>query len=246
MFFFRCCPMCRTEIQSWTTKKYVQLTLDEQKQQDQVPLDEQMQQDQVPLDEQNQQDQVPLDEQMQQDQVPLDEQKQEEEVSKIPDKKIGGIATQIFYELCRFDSTENFLNCLKCLYAVKAELSLFEILLILRANLCIFSCRYHSEEFIERFKALDIILALQLIEGTIRYMFHELLTGSLKLSAHERLVKINMNMFSCNFRYVQWLVQIMMAVTVNAFPTIRGEILNPNNEVLKLLDELFISSLESA
>ena len=241
--------MCRTEIQSWTTKKYVQLALDEQKQQDQVPLDEQKQQDQVPLDEQKKQDQVPLDEQKQQDQVhldeqkqqdqvPLDEQKQHEEVSQIPDRRIGDIPPQIFYELCRFDSTENFLNCLKCLYAVKDELSLLEILLILRSNLCIFSCRYHSKEFIVRFKALDIISALQVIEGTIRYMFLGLQSGSLKLSAHERSVKTIMHTLSCNFRYVQWQVQIMMAVSAIAFPTNREEILNPKNEVLKLLNEI--------
>ena len=228
---FRCCPMCRTEIRSWTTKKYVQLTLDEQKQQDQVPLDEQKRQDLVPLDEQEQQDLVPLDEQKQQDQVPLNEQRQQEEVSQILDKKIGGNATQIFYELCRFDSTENFLNCLKCLYAVKAELSLFEIILILRSNLCIFSCMYHSREFIKRFESLDIISALQVIEGTIRYMLRELLTGRLKLSAHEPSVKMNMHILSLQ-------VKILMDVSAEAFPTNREEILNPKNDVVKLLDEI--------
>ena len=197
-----------------------------------------MQQDQVPLDEQEQQDLVPLDEQKQQDQDPLDEQKQQEEVSQILDKKIGGIATQLFYELCRFDSTENFLNCLKCLYAVKAELSLFEILLILRTNLCIFSCGYHSREFIERFKALDIILTFQVIEGTLRYLFRELLSGSLKLSAHEPSVTMNMDILSSNFRFVQWQVQIMMSLSTKAFPTNREDILNPKNDVLKLLDEI--------
>ena len=193
--------MCRTEVQSWTTKRLVQLTLDPQKQQE----------------------------------LPLDEQRQQEEISQIPNKKETGTSNEMFFELCRFDSSDNFRNCLKGLNAVKAELSLFEFLLIMRANLFIFPCRDHSNEFIKMFKASDIILALEVIEETIRYMVVEVQSGRMQFPSHGQTH--NYMPLRC-FWDLQLEVEMMMDVSVRAFPTNRKVILKQKNKVLKMLDEM--------
>ena len=107
--------MCRTEIQCWTTKKIVQQTLDEQKRREEISPDELRHEEVSEVE-------------IRQEEVTQDAERENE---------VDGFK---YCELSRFNSFDNFLNCLTCLYHVKAELSYFEILLILRSNLAIGRC----------------------------------------------------------------------------------------------------------
>ena len=86
--------MCRKDVVSWTTKKLVQLALNEQKQheiQHKVSIPELKQHDEVPVAEQGQQ-----------------------EVSQKLNNTEGDTSKRRNYEICRFDSLKNILNCLEC------------------------------------------------------------------------------------------------------------------------------------
>ena len=191
--------MCRTEIHCWTTKRLVQLTLEEQRQQEEVYLDGQRQQEEVTLDEQGKQEKVPLDEHRQQTGVPLDKQmqqvevsmvgqRQQELVSHIPNKEEAGTSKKIYYELGRFDSSDNLVNCFKCLNAVKDKLSTFEVMLILCTNLSPFRCPRHTRKFTKKYKfeVRDVISILQLVEPIIRFLVGKVQKFVLATPSHER------------------------------------------------------------
>ena len=251
--------MCRTNIQSWTTKNIARLTLDEQRQQVEVIVDEQGQQVEVIADEQRQQVEVIADEQRQQVDVIADEQRQQVEViaderrqqveviadeqrqkdkiSQIPNKEVGGTSVELFYEVCRFDSSDNFLNCLQCLDSVKSELSLIEILQILLSNLSIGICTKYKRSCIafSKFEAPCIISGLQIVESIIRYVLREGQNGRLKMPSegHSDIVE----RFLFCFGEIQTLIYGIRLLCDTAFPSNKEEINRQEKVLHKLLDE---------
>ena len=274
--------MCRTEIHCWTTKRYVQLTLDiqrqleevpldehrqheevqlnEQRQQEEVHLNERKQQEQVHLNEQNQQEEVHLNEQRQheevhlnehrqqeqdhpieqrqQDDVLMDEQRQMDEISQMPNKGKGFISKNIFYELCRFNSSDNFLNCLKCLNLKKHQLSLFEILLILRANLITLRCNEHGDAFIEKFKfeASAMSLTFYFLESTIRFLLTEVQNGRLTMPS-QGSYRPNTELM-CVMDISKLVHEDLVHLFAALFPKHQEEIFEHERVTLKMLDEI--------
>ena len=273
--------MCRTEIRCWTTKRLVELTLDEQRHLEEVPMDEQMKQEKVPMDEQRQLEEVPMDEQMNQEEVPmdehrqqegvhldeqrrqkevhldeqrqqeevplyeqrqqeevnLDEQRQLEEVSQIPNTKERSTPSEIFYELCRFDSPANFLNCLKCLKYKKNELSFMEIVLILRANLSMILCFEHGSAFIvkSKFNTPDMWFILLLIKSTTRFLLTEVQNRRLTLPFQDSFKPLILLICILD---IQDIVKKLAKFFAAEFPNQREEVFEHERATLNMLIEI--------
>lgn len=177
----------------------------------------------------------------QQEEVALDTQSQQEVVSHSPNNEEIAPLKEIFYELCRFDSLDNFLNTLKCLNVVKDKLSVFEILLILGANLFMFYCAKHRDEFIKKakFKAQDMSLILQLIESTISFLLAGVRSGRLKMPLQGR-TKFNINTPMTIFMKIHTLIetQTMVDSFAVAFPNHSKEIFERKDVISKILEEI--------
>ena len=212
--------------------------LNEQRQQEEVHLNEQRQQEDVHLNEQRQQEDVHLNEKRQQEDVLVDEHRQMDEVSQTPNKEEGFTSKNIFYELCRFDSLNNFLNCLKCLNFKKDQLSLFEILLILRANLCLFRCVEHGNAFIEKFKfeARAMSLTFNFIESTIRFLLTEVQNGRLTMPS-QGSYRPNTELM-CVMEIKEIVQEDLVHLFAAQFPKHHEEIFEHERVTLKMLDEI--------
>lgn len=228
LLFLRCCPLCRTTIHSWTTKKFVQFILDKEKQHPEISEYEQIKEtegSQVP----------PLNEGC----VDLkhDKPQQGSRSDIIAGTNLGHTSNEpceTYYELCRFDSSDNFLNCLKCLDAAKAVLTFFDIILILRSNLSIGLCRKHLVQIIDGSKSCNMILGLQYIENTVRYllrMAQTILHLTIKTDAREKQDN--------PFHNIKLAVCQISLVTVNAFPSHSEKILEKETVIIVMIDEIF-------
>ena len=202
--------MCRKTITSWTTKKYVQLALEDQKQEE-VSLRGGQPED-----------------------VPLAEQRQRGVPRKL-NKTGGGPSKQQHYELCRFESLNAFIICLESLNAAKYKLSLIEILLILRSNISIFLCTPYTKEFFQISTATNIILVLHHILMTISYVSEEASCFRLTMSSVRRADIDGPYLFFWDIMFI--LHRIAEAAGV-AFPSVREEILDRVSVIFMMLQEL--------
>ena len=253
IYIFRVCPICRTAIKCWTTKKLVQLTLNDEKQQEDCSLNEQRQQEklvQLTLNEEKQQEDGSLNEQRQQEnsslvqqrqrkEGSLDEQyehKQELEVSGTPPADVHRrSSTEIYYELCRFDSSINFLYCLKCLCYSMTELSFLEILLILRSNLVIGRCSSLKAAFIEKFQVCHLISGLQLIKYMIMCLLRMIQIGRLQI--HSEGLSDSAIRLRCLSEIEEFAGKIVRT-TAQVYPHCSIEILQLGSVIDKILGEI--------
>ena len=212
--------------------------MDEQMTEEEVPMNEQRQQEEVHLDKQRQQKEGLLDEQMQQEEVHLDQPRQLEEVSKIPKPKERGTPPKIFYELCRFDSSANFLNCLKCLKFKRNQLSFVEIMLVLRANLSMILCSEHGSAFLEKskFNSHDMWFILLLIKSTTTFLLTEVQNGSLAMPLQDTFKSF---ILVICILHIQTIVKERLAKFFAAeFPNQREEVFEQERAILKMLNEI--------
>ena len=231
----------------WTTKKFVELALDEQKQHEDDSIIEGHHED-VYLAEQKQED-VYLAEQKQED-ILLAEQKQhvslregqndvaepsQQELPRKLNKPKAGISKMKNYEFCRFDSLNIFLNCLECLNAVISKLSLIEILLLLRSNISIFMCSSYRNKIIQIATAPYIIEVLQNIATTIRYVQIEASRFRLTMRSEGRVVNEEPYLFF-------WEIMLgIFRITEDAefaFPSAREQIFDHEKRIFMMLHEI--------
>ena len=202
--------MCRTDIRCWTTKKIVQQTLEEQRQQEDDSQDELKKQKQVSLEEQRNQEDICC--------------------------KLKSTSNEIFSELCSLASPVNFIESLKSLHDMKNELSLSEILLILKSNLALDTIMKHfGMSFLEKFQhSSDIILVLQLIKCTSRFIQNKVLSGHQMM--HSQGCIDNVIQSQC-FNIIKLTVQQIGSHAVNVFPDHRSETLRLLSEIVKIIEE---------
>ena len=176
--------MCRKEIWCWTTKKLVQLTLDGNTQQVKVGEDKMKKQEKLSMKKLQTRAQESVDEHRQLEEDSFKEESQQEQVSKVAQPDVTGIVSNTtFCQMGEFNSSQNFLYCLRCLAEEKAELSCLEIMLIMVSNLSIFNCKEHAAKFIETANAEDILQGLQHMDHIVRYTFQKLQNAHLTLSS---------------------------------------------------------------
>ena len=202
--FFSCCPKCRADIQIWTTKKIVQQTLEQQKQQEDDSHDELWKQKEVSLD----------------------EEKKHEEVCC----EFKSTSNEIFGELCRFDSPNNFLESLRSLHDIKYKLSLIEILLILKSNLAI-----HSHFFKKFTQYSDIILVFHLVQCTIRYILNKIPTNHQNIHSQRCIDHV---ITSHCFYSIKSTIEQIGTDSVNSFPDHRNELLAQKSRTVEIIEEM--------
>lgn len=218
--FFRRCPVCRTEIQGWTTKKLVQQTLDEESRREEVSVKSTQIRGEISLQEKKKEEEVPQDVQQKQD---------------VTFNKHLESSTKNIYELCRFNSSDDFLKCLKCLHDGKAELSCLESLLILRSNLTFGRCSKHAITFIEKSNVSDIIPGMQLIESTLRYILEK----ERKVPASQQSPEsTDVSLTMCCLYDVSKLVHNLSMVSARAFRQSSEEISKQRTGILKIIHEI--------
>ena len=198
--------MCRVEIRCWTTKKIVQFALHET--QKEITLDEQRKQEKNYL-------------------INL-EYKQHNQYT-------SSTSNDFFYEFCRFNSSFRFLNCLRSLDKAKADLSFFEILILLRSNLAIGSCKTHLNEFIQMCGTAAIISGLKLVERIIKYIRIQAQTGCLEmhLQGPEDLI-----LQSRCFDEIRLIAGSIASVTTRLFNCDSEDLLRCGLVISKLIDEI--------
>ena len=220
--------MCRVKIRCWTTKKIVQFALHEK-------------QKEITLDEQRQQKEISLNAQRQEDEVILDEQRKQEKNNLINleckqhNQNTSSTSNDFFYELCRFDSSASFLNCLRSIDNAKADLSVFEIMILLRSNLAIGSCKTHLYEFIHECGAVAIIRGLKLVESIIKYLSIRALTGLMKLNfqgPEDRILQIR-----C-YDEIKHIAGRIASVTASIFKSDTDDLLRHGLVISKLIGEI--------
>ena len=211
---FRLCPFCRTEIQCWTSKKFVKETLGKPGKQEKDTLDEHRQKEEVTLVKQSQEKEVTMGQ----------HKKHEEDCYK-------------FCELCFFNSPENFLHCLTCLYNVRVELSCFEIMLILRTNLAIGKCPEHLAVFIGNSNVSDVLSGLQLVEQAIGYILINGLSDRMKMRFEERYDD-HMSVYC--FRDINSSLDQISLALLRAFPKNKKQIDERFVAVSRLINEMDI------
>ena len=251
--FPRRCPVCRTEIQGWTTKKLAQLTLDEQRRKKEISLDkqenaslnEQRQTEKVSLDKTRQQDEISMDEQKQLEEVSfdeyrlkkvasLDEQRQQDQVFRITHNDVAGLTSNnISCELYPVGDSKHFLHCLRCLNEVKAELSCLEIIFILVSNLSMVCCR--KRVLIKNSNAEDILLALNNIEHIVRYSLQKVQNAHLKMSSLGLVDRAML--YHCFFKIRSTLRQLEVFST-DAFPHHEEDIHKQLFVIIKIVCEI--------
>ena len=234
-------------------QKHNETFISEQRQQKQAYLEEQKKQEEIFLYEQSQQEQVYMKNQRQEQQVYADQRRQRLVVYKIKQKQLVNAdleewrekdhvcckyqsrSNDIFFELCRFDSSENFLNCVRCLHDIKSELSFAAILLILKSNLTICTCDEHFGKFIQNSKVCDIISSLELLECTNWYILCKIIKDSLKMcpprDAFQELL------FNC-FHSIKSAVEKIALAAADKFPHSRKKLYDLRLVVVALINKM--------
>ena len=231
---FRCCPICRTEIRCWTTKKFVQLTWNEQRQQNDVSI---------------------IDKQRQQKKISLDKQRKKAEVTKIlkkkdkrheilpykqPKQRVRQYSNrckteEVVYQFCRFDSSIKFVKILTSLRDVTDELSFLEILLLLRSNLIMDRCSQHMAGFIKKSCVFHLISGFELIESIIRHILSKAEPFSLTIGS---LDVLNRCMPASCLRDVEMAVQFISSVSADVFPCHKDEFLDRKSVIIKIINDI--------
>ena len=220
--------MCRTEIQCWTTKKIVQFSQHEN--QRVITLDEQRQKKEISLNAQRQADEAILDEQSK-----LKENNIINLECKQHTQDTSSTSNEIFNELCRFNSSASFLNCMERLDNAKTDLSFFEILILLRSNLAIGSCKTHLYEFIHKCDASAIISGFKLVESILKYIRIQTQTGRLEIHLQRPEDRI---LQSRCFDEINLIAGSISSVTTGIFKIDNEDLLRLSLVISKLIDDI--------